>query len=145
MIAHLSLRTPSITFPDPTFDQSYPNSIEAIASDLNTLCVATITFTLSRSADLFVSSVRSSSYWLTFLEPSSVLRNPHRPLVLSACALASLVMSSESERGQEGRDKALLLRDQAQSALDAARDARQIDLQLAEAAMVCACLTDNFA
>ena len=50
-------------------------------------------------------------------------------------------MSSESERGQDGRDKAILLRDQAQSALDAARDARQIDLQLAEAAMVCTCFT----
>ncbi|VDC05013.1 unnamed protein product [Peniophora sp. CBMAI 1063] len=99
-----------------TYDSKPELAIEAIASDLNTL-------------------VRSSSYWLSFLDPSAVLRNPHRPLVLSACALATLVMSSESERGQDGRDKALLLRDQAQSALEAARDARQIDLQLAEAAM----------
>ncbi|KZV67128.1 hypothetical protein PENSPDRAFT_62895 [Peniophora sp. CONT] len=99
-----------------SYDSKPELAIEAIASDLNTL-------------------VRSSSYWLTFLDPSAVLRNPHRPLVLSACALATLVMSSESERGQGGRDKAILLRDQAQSALEAARDARQIDLQLAEAAM----------
>lgn len=91
----------------------------------------------------------TSSYWLFFINKQVFFEDlrddSHRShmqpsLVLSALALATLMKSSEIEHGQTGRDRALYLRDQAQSALEAACHAQAVDFTLAEAALVCRCL-----
>ncbi len=87
----------------------------------------------------------STNYWLIFLRGDtfiSKLQDSHKrsllqpALVLSALAMACLMKSSQVERGREGRDRALALRDEAQSMLETACNTRQIDYQLAEAALV---------
>lgn len=50
--------------------------------------------------------------------------------------MATLMKSSDMERGERGRERALYLRDAAQSALEASWNSQSIDLTLAEAAMV---------
>ncbi|THH18643.1 hypothetical protein EW146_g2361 [Bondarzewia mesenterica] len=88
-----------------------------------------------------------SSYWLIFINIPLFLRNLYdqeersrvQPsLVLAGLALATLVRSSELELGAAGRDRALRLRDAAQSALESSWASQWIDLGLAEAAMILA-------
>lgn len=57
-------------------------------------------------------------------------------LVVSTLALAILLDSSELGRGSEGREKALALRDMAQTYLVTAWNAASTDPALAQAAMV---------
>ena len=52
-------------------------------------------------------------------------------------AVATFLQSSETGLGAEGRNKALRLRDEAQSALDASLNAGRLDHDLAKAAWVC--------
>lgn len=57
-------------------------------------------------------------------------------LVLSALALSTLMQSSETNLGDIGRQRALLLRDAAQSSLEASISAGWIDHSLVQAALV---------
>lgn len=57
--------------------------------------------------------------------------------VLAMLAVATFLQSSETGLGAEGRNKALRLRDEAQSALDASLNAGRLDHDLAKAAWVC--------
>lgn len=50
--------------------------------------------------------------------------------------MANLMKSSEFERGKEGRDLSLALRDEAQQLLEAACQSQVIDHMIAEAAIV---------
>lgn len=50
--------------------------------------------------------------------------------------MANLMQSSELERGEPGRLRALSLRDEAQASLEAACNAQALDFTLAEAAQV---------
>lgn len=56
--------------------------------------------------------------------------------MLAGLALAILMRSSELELGAAGRERALQLRDAAQTAAEASWNAQVVDLGLAEAAMV---------
>ncbi|KAH9969311.1 hypothetical protein BGW80DRAFT_1335542 [Lactifluus volemus] len=89
----------------------------------------------------------SSNHWLTFFNIHSFLRDlfdPHarthiQPALVYAClAMAMLMKSSEIELGASGRAHALRLRDTAQAHLRQSWDVQQVDLGLAEAAMVLA-------
>ena len=55
---------------------------------------------------------------------------------MACLAMSMLIKSGESERGQPGRDRALLLRDYAQSHMEMACNSNQITPPLAEAAVV---------
>ena len=57
--------------------------------------------------------------------------------ILAMLAVATFLQSSETGLGAEGRNKALKLRDEAQSALDASLNAGRLDHDLAKAAWVC--------
>jgi hypothetical protein len=57
--------------------------------------------------------------------------------ILAMLAVAIFLQSSETGLGAEGRNKALRLRDEAQSALDASLGAGRLDHDLAKAAWVC--------
>ncbi|TFY66432.1 hypothetical protein EVG20_g4654 [Dentipellis fragilis] len=93
-------------------------------------------------------SFSQSGYWFTFIDGSEFLRTLYDPVaraawtppafVLAALALATLMQSSEAERGAAGRIRALWLRDAAQAALETAWAAHAVDLGLAEAAFVLA-------
>ena len=56
--------------------------------------------------------------------------------ILGMLAIATFLQSSETGLGAEGRNKALRLRDEAQSALDASLNAGRVDHDLAKAAWV---------
>ena len=92
-----------------------------------------------------ISSFNSNIHWLSFLNEKYFLRRLSDPserekmqpsLVMSALALATLLQSSEIELGELGRQRALRLRDAAQSHLEAAWNAGCIDPELAQAALV---------
>ena len=57
-------------------------------------------------------------------------------LIYAGLALATLMKSSELELGVGGRNRALWLRDAAQSNLEQALNSGMLDLPLAEAALV---------
>lgn len=90
---------------------------------------------------------RCSLHWLAFMNPSRLLRQLRDPVmratlqpsfVWAALALATFFQSSdlESAQGARGRDRALRMRDEAQSALEASLVARWIDNGLAQASWV---------
>ena len=90
---------------------------------------------------------RYSSYWLSFLNIPRLLRRLRdsegrktlQPsFVLGALALATFLQSSNSEnsKGAPGRERALRLKDEAQSALEASLASRWIDDNLVQAAWV---------
>ncbi|KAI0670759.1 hypothetical protein C8Q78DRAFT_1069506 [Trametes maxima] len=90
---------------------------------------------------------RASPYWLNFinlprffgslLDPRA--RHGIQPsLILGALALATFFRSHEGELGARGRDRALRLRDQAQSALEASLSSRWMDHSLVQAAWLIA-------
>ncbi|KAA1468777.1 hypothetical protein DENSPDRAFT_915286 [Dentipellis sp. KUC8613] len=90
---------------------------------------------------------KTTNYWFSFfnvprffnkfLDP--VKRSRMQPsLVLSALMIGTYLQSSQLGRGDEGRRLALMLRDEAQGALDASLAARSIDEELAEAAWMLA-------
>lgn len=56
--------------------------------------------------------------------------------ILASLALATFLQSSETGLGAEGRNKALRLRDEAQSALEASLNTGRLDHELAKAAWV---------
>ncbi|KAJ3554349.1 hypothetical protein NM688_g3153 [Phlebia brevispora] len=128
--------SPSSTYPTlPWWDKLLTTyaatpqlSMEAILSDLDFL-------------------ISTTNYWLFFLRSETLLPKLKDPferahlqpaLVLSALAMASLIKSSEVERGSQGRERALALRNDAQASLEAACSTTQIDYQLAEAALIIA-------
>lgn len=89
---------------------------------------------------------KSSSYWFsflnvprfynTFLDP--VRRSRMQPsLLLSILAVSTFLQSTLRACPEENRRKALMLRDEAQAALDSSLCARAIDSELAQAAWVC--------
>ena len=57
--------------------------------------------------------------------------------ILAMLALATFLQSSETGLGTEGRNKALRLRDEAQSALEASLNVGRLNYDLAKAAWVC--------
>lgn len=88
---------------------------------------------------------RASPYWLNFINLPrffGTLLDPrarHRvqpSLILGALALATFFRSHEGELGATGRSRALKLRDQAQSALEASLSSRWVDPSLVQAAWV---------
>lgn len=90
---------------------------------------------------------RYSSYWLSFLNIPYLLRRLRDPegrksiqpsFVLGALALATFLQSSNSEnsKGAAGRERALRLKNEAQSALEASLASRWIDDNLVQAAWV---------
>ncbi|CAE6404179.1 unnamed protein product [Rhizoctonia solani] len=90
---------------------------------------------------------KSSNYWLSFLNISLFMTNYNHKerreniqpaLVLAALAYSTFTQSSEIERGQAGRAKAMELRVQAQAALDASLNSQRLDPTLAQAAWLLA-------
>lgn len=86
-------------------------------------------------------------YWLSFVNFRRFVDNLFNPqtrpfmqpsVVLAALALSTMMKSSEVGLGEEGRGFALLLRDAAQSSLDASISASWIDPSLAQAAFLLA-------
>lgn len=88
---------------------------------------------------------KSSSYWFsflnvrrfynTFLDPAR--RNRMQPsLLLSILAVSTFLQSTSRACPEDNRRKALMLRDEAQAALEASLYARAIDGELAQAAWV---------
>ena len=89
---------------------------------------------------------RIAPYWFCFFNVprfSSLFSNHTRRLemqpsyILAMLALATFLQSSETGLGAEGRRRALRLRDEAQSAMDASLNAGRLDPDLAKAAWVC--------
>ncbi|KAI5123891.1 hypothetical protein M0805_005707 [Coniferiporia weirii] len=89
----------------------------------------------------------SSIHWLSFLNERHFFRRLsdrsereklQPSLVLSALALATLLQSSELGLGMRGRERALWLRDTAQSYLESSWNSSSVDPSLAQAAMLIA-------
>ncbi|CAE7156896.1 unnamed protein product [Rhizoctonia solani] len=90
---------------------------------------------------------KSSNYWLSFLNINLFMTNYNHKerreniqpaLILAALAYSTFTQSSEIERGQAGRTKAMELRAQAQAALDASLNSQRLDPTLAQAAWLLA-------
>lgn len=90
---------------------------------------------------------KTSNYWLSFLNINLFMtnynhkerRNNIQPsLILAALAYSTFTQSSEIERGQSGRSKAMELRTQAQAALEASLNSQRLDPTLAQAAWLLA-------
>ncbi|KAF8610279.1 hypothetical protein BDV93DRAFT_430457 [Ceratobasidium sp. AG-I] len=90
---------------------------------------------------------KTTNYWMSFLNVGLFMTNyNHRErreniqpsLILAALAYSTFTQSSEIERAQEGRSKAMLLRDRAQSALEASLNSQRLDPTLAQAAWLLA-------
>ncbi|KAF8682552.1 chromatin disassembly [Rhizoctonia solani] len=90
---------------------------------------------------------KTSNYWLSFLNINLFMTNYNHKerreniqpaLILAALAYSTFTQSSEIERGQAGRAKAMELRAQAQSALDASLNSQRLDPTLAQAAWLLA-------
>ncbi|CAE6516745.1 unnamed protein product [Rhizoctonia solani] len=90
---------------------------------------------------------KSSNYWLSFLNINLFMTNYNHKerreniqpaLILAALAYSTFTQSSEIERGQDGRAKAMQLRFQAQAALDASLNSQRLDPTLAQAAWLLA-------
>ena len=88
---------------------------------------------------------RASPHWLHFINLPRFfgsLLDPHArhsiqpSLILGALALSTFFRSREGELGSRGRDRAMTLRDQAQSALEASLNSQWIDHGLVQAAWV---------
>ncbi|KAH9932503.1 uncharacterized protein B0H18DRAFT_871123 [Fomitopsis serialis] len=89
----------------------------------------------------------SSSYWLSFIHLPTFFRDLQDPaqrvrmqpaLIMAALAMATLMKSSEIEHGAEGRSRAVMYRDAAQSLLESACNQQLVDYTLAEAALLLA-------
>lgn len=90
---------------------------------------------------------RSSNYWFSFFHLPTFFGNYFDPirrqnlqpsLVLAALAVSTFWQSSEVGLGRDGRDRALRLRDKAQSALESSFNSGWIDETLAQAAWLLA-------
>ncbi|KAG8714331.1 hypothetical protein FRC11_008894, partial [Ceratobasidium sp. 423] len=94
---------------------------------------------------------KSSNYWLSFLNINLFMTNYNHKerreniqpaLILAALAYSTFTQSSEIEPvvagGQDGREKAMQLRVQAQAALDASLNSQRLDPTLAQAAWLLA-------
>ena len=88
---------------------------------------------------------KSSSYWFSFLNVPRFYNNFLDParrsrmqpsLLLSLLAVSTFLQSTARASPEENRRKALILRDEAQAALEASLCARAIDGELAQAAWV---------
>ena len=88
-----------------------------------------------------------SPYWFSFFNVTRFYNNfldPYRrscmqpSLLLALLAVSRFLQSGEEESPAEARRLAMLLRDEAQGYLEASLHARAIDIELAEAAWVCA-------
>ncbi|KAK7453326.1 hypothetical protein VKT23_012005 [Stygiomarasmius scandens] len=91
--------------------------------------------------------LNDAGHWLTFINIEffeRTVRNPDErlsiqpALILASLAMATLMKSSEVEYGPEGRNQAMVLRQSAQDALDAAFRSEWVDATLAEAALILA-------
>lgn len=90
-------------------------------------------------------SFMSGNYWLSFFNVplffkvffNAESRDQMQPcLILSGLAVSTFMRSSEIDQGSAGRNRALWLRDAAQSALEASFNAQWIEPTLAQAAWV---------
>ncbi|KAJ7442636.1 hypothetical protein FB451DRAFT_1057345 [Mycena latifolia] len=90
---------------------------------------------------------RASNYWFSFLHAPTFFNNVYDPskreqiqpsLVLAILAMSTFWQSSEIGLGHRGRERALILRDEAQSALEASFNAAWVDDSLAQAAWILA-------
>ncbi len=95
---------------------------------------------------------RSSNYWFSFFHLPTFFGNYYdesrrqrmQPsLILAILALSTFWQSSEAGFGSRGRERALLLKDMAQSALESSYSSGWIDETLAQAAWVC-CPANSF-
>ncbi|KAI0731627.1 hypothetical protein C8Q72DRAFT_906414 [Fomitopsis betulina] len=89
----------------------------------------------------------SSSYWLSFIHLPTFFRDLQDPaqrvrmqpaLIMAALAMATLMKSSEIELRAEGRNRAIMYRDTAQTLLESACNQHLVDYTLAEAALILA-------
>jgi hypothetical protein len=117
---------PSSQYPGPLTATQRDSATQGIASDLRFI-------------------FRVSTYLFAFFHVPSFLETCNDPvkrermqpsLLLSLLAISTFWQSSELERGQEGREKAMLFRQAAQSAWEASCNANAIDETLAQAAWV---------
>ena len=90
-------------------------------------------------------SFNTTGYWLSFINVPYFIRMLYNAdersrmqpsIIYAGLALATLMKSSQLELGVTGRNRALWLRDAAQSNLEQSLNGQWIDLSLAEAAMV---------
>ncbi|KAH7911013.1 hypothetical protein BJ138DRAFT_1151604 [Hygrophoropsis aurantiaca] len=111
-----------------SYSATRDQSLKDIAADLSSLFTTT-------------------GYWLSFVNVPDFVRSLYNPedrslmqpsLVLAGLALATLMKSSEMELGTAGRNRALWLRDAAQSSLEASWSTGWIDMTLAKAAVILA-------
>ncbi len=88
---------------------------------------------------------RESNYWFSFFHVPTFFGNFCDPvrrenmqpcLVLALLAMATFWQSSEIERGEPGRMRALRFRDEAQAALEASINSHWLDESVAQAAWV---------
>jgi len=92
---------------------------------------------LFRTSDYWLSFFHIPSFFATFFDPSR--RERFQPsLVLALLTISTFWRSSELGYGNQGRERALRFRDEAQAALEASFNAGWIDETLAQAAWVSA-------
>ncbi|KAI6114414.1 hypothetical protein F5141DRAFT_1062823 [Pisolithus sp. B1] len=139
---------PSLDFARKTWWESL---LVVYSTDLS-LFPNTLTITQRNQAASWITAdlrllFRVSGFWFSFINIPSFLStfvDPRRrekmqpSLAYAALAVATLLQGSEVERGSEGREKALRLRDMAQGALEASLCARWVDEELAQAAWLLA-------
>jgi hypothetical protein len=88
-----------------------------------------------RSSSYHFSFLNVPRFYSNFMDP--VRRNHMQPsLLLSLLALSTFLQSTEQTDPELGRRTAVLLRDEAQAALEASLHAHAIDEELAQAAYV---------
>ncbi|KAI0632142.1 hypothetical protein C8Q77DRAFT_1060620 [Trametes polyzona] len=104
------------------------NTTQSITADLRAIF---------RASPYWISFINLPRFFGTLLDPRA--RHGIQPsLILGALALATFFRSHEGELGARGRERALKLRDQAQSALEASLSSRWVDPSLAQAAWLIA-------
>ncbi|KAJ7451943.1 hypothetical protein FB451DRAFT_1051080, partial [Mycena latifolia] len=112
-----------------TIDAHSPSSLREIATELSFLFSETAIALSFVNVGVLLETLWSPTAYLT-LQPA---------FILAAMALATLIRSSEAERGEAGRSRAAFLRHAAQDALERAwREGVWRDATLAEAALIIA-------
>jgi hypothetical protein len=111
-----------------TYSSTRDESLKDITSDLSSL-------------------FNTTGYWLSFINVASFIRNLYNPeersrmqpaVIYAGLALATLMKSSQLELGTAGSNRALWLRDAAQSNMEQSLSSQWIDVPLAEAALMLA-------
>ncbi|TFY80459.1 hypothetical protein EWM64_g3551 [Hericium alpestre] len=128
LFIYSSSRRPEYSNVPPLTNAQREYSMRNIVSDLRSLFKIT---------NYWFSFFNVPRFYANFMDP--VRRSRMQPsLVLAALAVGTYLQSSQLGRGEEGRRLALILRDEAQSSLDASLASRSVDEELAQAAWILA-------